>query len=134
MKKFQYITQNKLGAPISLAYGEQGKYSRAEESPATPQKVPPQIPVKFVDVTQSVGLSSKPLAAAGDDPALGPGACFLDYDNDGRIDLLLADNGPEGGLALLHNVGGKFEDITRKAGLDPAMHAIGCTTGDYDND
>src|SRR5208282_5981807 len=33
MKKFQYITQNKLGAPISLAYGEQGKYSRAEESP-----------------------------------------------------------------------------------------------------
>ena len=33
MKKFQYITQNKLGAPISLAYGEQGKYSRAEDSP-----------------------------------------------------------------------------------------------------
>ena len=39
MKKFQYITQNKLGAPISLAYGEQGKYSRAEESPVAVEKV-----------------------------------------------------------------------------------------------
>src|SRR5207248_3986921 len=34
LTRFQYITQNKLGATMSLAYGEQGKYSRAEESPA----------------------------------------------------------------------------------------------------
>ena len=136
MKKFQYITQNKLGSPISLAYGEQGKYSRAEESPIAPQKVPPQIAVKFVDVTQSAGIVSKPSASASKDLAsfLGPGACFLDYDNDGRIDVLLTDHGPEGGLALFHNLGGKFEDVTRKAGLDPMMHAIGCTAGDYDND
>src|SRR6202790_4910520 len=60
MKKFQYITQNKLGAPISLAYGEQGKYSRAEESPMALEKVPPQIPVKFVDVTKQAGLATKP--------------------------------------------------------------------------
>ena len=58
----------------------------------------------------------------------------MDYDNDGRIDVLLADDGPEGGLALFHNLGGKFEDVTRKAGLDPTLHALGCTTGDYDND
>jgi tetratricopeptide (TPR) repeat protein len=134
LKKFQYITQNKLGAPISLAYGEQGKYSRAEDSPVAVQKVLPQIPVKFVDVTQSVGLRSKASVAPGNDPALGPGACFLDYDSDGQIDVLLTDNGADGGLALFHNMGGKFEDVTRKAGLDPAMHAIGCTIGDYDND
>jgi len=134
MKKFQYITQKKLGAPISLAYGEQGKYSRAEESPMVLERVPPQIAVKFVEVTKNLGLKSKLAAAAGSDPALGPGACFLDYDNDGQIDILLTDNGPEGGLVLLHNVGGKFEDVTRKAGLDPTMHAMGCTTGDYDND
>ena len=130
MKKFQYITQNKLGAPISLAYGEQGKYSRAEESPQAVEKVPEQISVQFVDVTQVGGMVS----ANGPDLILGPGACYLDYDNDGRIDLLLAGNGPEGGLALFHNVGGKFEDVTRKAGLDPTLHALGCTTGDYDND
>ncbi len=136
MKKFQYITQNKLGAPISLAYGEQGKYSRAEESPEVVEKVPTQIPVRFVDVTAEAGIVSNAPMPGTDDPALflAPGACFLDFDNDGRIDLLLANNGPDGGLALFHNVGDKFEDVTRKAGLDPKMHALGCTTGDYDND
>jgi hypothetical protein len=139
MKKFQYITQNKLGAPISLAYGEQGKYSRAEESPLALQKVPPQIPVRFVDVTNDAGLATRANAVQEDHrkegiAAFGPGACFLDYDNDGQIDVLLTDNGPEGGLALFHNIGGKFENVTKKAGLDPTMHALGCTTGDYNND
>ncbi len=139
MKKFQYITQNKLGAPISLAYGEQGKYSRAEESPMAMQKVPPQIPVKFVNVADEVGLVIKASAKEKDHgkegiAAFGPGACFLDYDNDGQIDVLLADNGPEGGLALFHNVGGRFEEVTKKASLDSKLHALGCSTGDYNND
>ena len=136
LKKFQYITQNKLGTPISLAYGEQGKYSRAEESPVAMEKVLPQIPVKFVDVTERARLISTPSATRSGDPesSQGPGACFLDYDNDGQVDLLLADNGPDGGLALFHNVGGRFEDVTKKAGLDQTMHALGCTAGDYDND
>ena len=38
-------------------------------------------------------------------------------------------------MALYRNTGdGKFEDATKKAGLDPSVHAIGCTVGDYDND
>ena len=135
--RFQYITQNKLGSPISLAYGEQGKYSLAEESPETVQRVPPEIPVRFVDVTEQAGLQTTALPADAKDLAsyLGPGACFLDYDNDGRIDIFLPDNGEEGGMSLYHNLGnGKFEGVTRKAGLDPALHGIGCTAGDYDND
>src|SRR6266478_9831286 len=56
LARFQYITQNKLGSAMSLAYGEQGKYSLAEESQAATVKVPPQIPVKFVDVTKEAGL------------------------------------------------------------------------------
>src|SRR5208282_1264689 len=102
MKKFQYITQNKLGAPISLAYGEQGKYSRAEESPMAVQKVPPQIPVKFVDVTSQAGLSGVAQKAHSGRvrfpkdwiESVGPGACFLDYNNDGLIDLFIPNNGP----------------------------------------
>jgi len=133
MKKFQYITQNKLGVPISLAYGEQGKYSRAEDSPLAVQKVPAQIPVKFVDVTKEAGLISR----YGNDPANAAeaGACFLDYDNDGKIDIFLPDNGTQGGMSLYHNLGnGKFDDVTKEAGLDPTVRGGGCTAGDYDND
>ena len=131
MKKFQYITQNKLGSPISLAYGEQGKYSRAEDSPVAVEKVLPQIPVRFVDVTKEAGLHTRrvfnPLGSAS--------ACFLDYDNDGKIDILIANGGPGGGLALFHNLGnGKFAEVSEKFGLDRSLRLTGCTAGDYDND
>ncbi len=136
LERFQYFTQKKLGTPISLAYGEQGKYSLAEQSAAAPQKVPPQIPVRFVDVTAEAGLGFKSSNKANDlAGSLGPGACVFDYDGDGKPDIFLADNGPQGGMALYHNLGnGKFEDVTKKAGLDPSLHAIACTAGDYDND
>jgi tetratricopeptide (TPR) repeat protein len=142
LKKFQYITQNKIGAPMSLAYGEQGQYSRAVESPQAVLRAPAPIKVRFVDVTAAAGLaatvlpSQSPLEISGTVPNLfGFGACFLDYDGDGRADIFVGDRGKEGGLALYHNLGnGKFEDVTRKAGLDPALHATSCTAGDYDND
>src|SRR5580698_6854195 len=134
LKKFLYITQNKLGAPVSLAYGEQGQYSRAVEAPLAVLKAPAQIKVQFVDVTKEAGLAVA--AAIGDAQFFhGPGACFLDYDNDGLVDLLVTDYGAQGGMSLYHNLGhGKFEDVTAKAGLDPKSHAIACTAGDYDND
>jgi tetratricopeptide (TPR) repeat protein len=138
LKKFQYITQNKLGAPMSLAYGEQGQYSRAVESPQAVLKPPPPIKVRFVDVTQEAGIVSRPRPAVNSDikdARLEPGACFLDYDSDGKPDLFIADNGPQGGLSLYHNLGGgRFEEVTKRAGLDPGLSATGCTAGDYDND
>ncbi len=137
LTRFQYVTQHKLGAAISLAYGDQGKYSLAEESPSVVEKVPPSIPVRFVDVTQEAGLITKGSRRTGSDLAstLGAGACFLDYDGDGKLDIFLPDNGAEGGMSLYHNLGnGKFEDVTKKAGLDPRLHGIACTAGDYDND
>jgi Flp pilus assembly protein TadD len=125
MKKFQYITQNKLGSPISLAYGEQGKYSRAEESTLLMEKVGAAIPVRFVDVTQSAGIPRQGSSAA----------CFIDYDNDGRIDVFLGGGGSSSGPALLHNLGaGRFENVTQKLGLSGVEQAAGCTVGDYDND
>jgi len=135
--RFQHITQGKLGSPIGLAYGDQGKYSAVEEVASAAGKALPPIAVKFVDVTERSGLASKVSSAKATDLAvfLGPGACFLDYDDDGKPDIFLPDNGPRGGMALYHNLGnGKFEDVTEKAGLDPSQHAIGCTAGDYDND
>jgi len=138
LTRFEYVTQNKLGSPISLAYGEQGKYSLAEESPAAPQKVPPEIEVRFVDVTTKAGLLGRSSPEArSTNPSFEPGAgaCFLDFDGDGNIDIFLTDNGAQGGMSLYRNLGnGKFEDVTTKAGLDPRIHAISCTAGDYDND
>jgi len=93
--------------------------------------------VKFVDVTRESGIAEKLAIDAGKDAAstLGPGACFLDFDDDGKLDLFVTDNGAQGGMTLYHNLGGgKFEDATKKAGLDPTLHGIGCTVGDYDND
>jgi tetratricopeptide (TPR) repeat protein len=137
LKRFQYITQNKIGAPMSLAYGEQGQYSRAVESPQAQLKPPPQIKVQFVDVTKEAGIVPKaaPVVSAVKDETPGPGACFLDYDNDGKPDLFLADDGPRGGMVLYHNMGnGKFEDVTKQAGLDTSVHSLSCAAGDYDND
>src|SRR5215472_15907358 len=133
LKKFQYITQNKYGSPMSLAYGEKGQYSRAMESPLMPLKPPAQIKVQFVDVTKEADLISRSVADSSN--VAEAGACFLDYDNDGRIDVFLPDNGAQGGMSLYHNLGnGKFEDVTKQAGLDPPMRGVGCTAGDYDND
>ncbi|HKS76242.1 MAG TPA: FG-GAP-like repeat-containing protein [Terriglobales bacterium] len=135
--RFQYITQNKLGAAISLAYGEQGKYSLAEEAEGVPEKVPEQIKVRFVDVTKEAGVVSRLGAQTAGSFArlLAPGACFFDMDNDGNPDLFLADNGTQGGVSLYQSLGGgKFEDITKKSGLDRLPNAVSCTAGDYDND
>src|SRR5271165_3579846 len=137
LKKFQYITQNKIGAPMSLAYGEQGQYSRAVESPQAPMKPQAQIKVQFVDVTKEAGITSKASVQPTKSSAsfVGPGACFLDYDNDGNVDLFLPDDGTQGSMSLYRNLGnGRFEDVTKKAGLDRYGAAISCTAGDYDND
>ncbi len=128
MKKFQYITQNKFGSPISLSYGEQGKYSRAEESSGAVEKMLPQNEVKFVVAPLPMIRSTQ----TKEDRS--PASCFIDYDNDGNIDLFLGDGG-SGRPVLLHNLGGgHFEDATAK--LPPGMEesASGCTVGDYDND
>src|SRR3984893_11033887 len=140
LKKFQYITQNKLGAPVSLAYGEQGQYSRAVEAASAVLKAPAQIKVRFVDVTKEAGLVFNPartsVAAYNGFPySLGSGACFLDYDNDGRIDPFVSDEGAHGGGSLFRNLGnGKFEDVSKNLGTDQYAHGTGCAVGDYDND
>lgn len=133
LKKFQYITQNKIGSPMSLAYGEQGQYSRAVESPQAKLKPPAQIKVQFVDVTKEAGLTSRASDSKSPLSRFAPAACF--FEDEGKFDIFLADNGSEGGITLYRSTGnGRFEDVTAKAGFDPAAHGIGCTVGDYDND
>lgn len=142
LARFQKLTEQKLGAPMSLIYGEQGKYSLAEELPMEAISAPRAIEVKFVAATAAAGLpgaspSGRSAARAPESAAdlLGPGACFLDYDGDGRSDLLLITGDPSDSLKLYRNLGnGRFQDVTRAAGLSGVPAAVGCAAGDYDND
>src|ERR1035437_3181029 len=74
---------------------------------------------------------------------IGPGCAFLDYDNDGWMDIYLVNSGPcdfytpSAPLrnALYHNNrNGTFRDVTRKAGVGGGAYGMGVAVGDYDGD
>jgi hypothetical protein len=74
---------------------------------------------------------------------LGPGAAFLDYDNDGWMDIYFVNYGPCDFFkptkpirnALYHNNhDGTFTDVTEKAGVLGGSFGMGVAVGDYDND
>ena len=73
---------------------------------------------------------------------MGPGCAFIDYDADGWPDILLLNGSDWPGhkrqrstLALYrNNRNGTFTDVTRAAGLDLEMYALGVAVADYDND
>lgn len=137
LERFQRLTQEKLGAPMSLVYREQGRYSLAEQISFEPA-VPPAIPVRFVSVAAEAGLrAAAPRTMRGkpvDASFLGPGACFLDYDGDSRPDLFLLDDG-SGHAALYRNRGdGRFEEAKPGITLELKGAGLGCAAGDYDND
>src|SRR6266568_4809061 len=75
LQKFQKITSQHLGTPFGAGYGDQGKFSLAEYSKNGLLKAPTAIPVTYVPQSIAAGPSS--------------GACFFDYDGDGKPDLLL---------------------------------------------
>jgi hypothetical protein len=75
--------------------------------------------------------------------SLGPGCAFLDYDNDGWIDIYLVNSGPcdffQPGSPIRNalyrnNRDGTFTDVTLKAGVAGAGFGMGVAVGDFDND
>ncbi|HEV2022589.1 MAG TPA: CRTAC1 family protein [Terriglobales bacterium] len=102
--------------------------------------------IQFRDITQAAGIRFVHNTGAFGKKylpeTLGPGAAFLDYDNDGWQDILLVNGQDFPGharrastLKLYHNNhDGTFTDVTAKAGLAVSMYGMGVAVGDYDND
>jgi hypothetical protein len=62
-------------------------------------------------------------------------ATWVDYDNDGYLDLFVTDYMPTKFNKLYHNLGdGTFESITDQIVTSEAFTSIGSTWADYDND
>ncbi|HKP17995.1 MAG TPA: CRTAC1 family protein, partial [Gaiellaceae bacterium] len=78
------------------------------------------------------------------DPAayMGGGLCWLDYDNDGWLDLFAVNSFANsdlghGGLpssALFHNDHGRFADVTNASGAGLQVRGEGCVAGDLNGD
>jgi Tfp pilus assembly protein PilF len=138
LERFQHLNESKLGAPMSLVYGEQGKYSLAEQISATLAPVLPAIPVHFVDVTASSHLPLTPVKLPDGGDAIvpvGAGACVFDYDGDGRPDIFFVNATGDRRAELYRNIGGgKFEDVTRAAQINFHEDGSACAVGDFDND
>ncbi|MBI3405317.1 MAG: CRTAC1 family protein [Acidobacteria bacterium] len=111
------------------------------------EKSPPQFTPRFVDVSAQAGVTLKNLSGSPKKDFLlevaGNGAAWIDFDNDGLLDLLIVngsrieniDRGGDPMLALYHNLGnGKFADVTATAGLTRKGWGMGVCVADIDND
>ena len=74
---------------------------------------------------------------------MGPGCAFLDYDNDGWMDIFLVNSGPCDfykppkpirNALYKNNRDGTFTDVTEQAGVRGGTFGMGVAVGDYDND
>src|SRR5215469_14749777 len=74
---------------------------------------------------------------------LGPGCAFLDYDNDGWMDIYLVNSGPCDfftpskplrNALYKNNRDGTFTDVTLKAGVGGVAFGMGVAVGDYNGD
>jgi hypothetical protein len=128
---------------LPVIYGCRSTTSSSREQPVVSAS-----PIQFKDVAEEAGIRFQN-GHQGRSPlnileTAGCGGALLDYDVDGRIDVLLI--GIQS-LALYRNVSRlptdsfdpsdvplRFEAVTKKAGLTETGYFMGAAVGDFDND
>jgi Na+-translocating ferredoxin:NAD+ oxidoreductase RnfD subunit len=137
---------------------ENGRYRIVRSEGGLPQTAPAGATVSgmlggttLIDVANRVGLDFRQGAfrfgVTNDTTAMmGGGLCWLDYDNDGRLDLFVVNSYAQtdigtweakGGLprsALFHNTGGSFENVSDGSGADLELRGDGCVAADFNVD
>jgi len=100
----------------------------------------------FTDVAREAGLISPVIYGNPDSndyilEAVGCGCAFIDYDNDGWMDIFIlsgtrVEGDPPSATNRLYknNRDGTFSDVTEKSGLRDVGWASGVCVGDYNND
>jgi hypothetical protein len=109
--------------------------------------VPASASPTFRDVASQAGLDFTHINGASDEKffpeIIGSGGLFLDFDNDGWLDVFLVDGGSYADPAVAkqarhrlfrnrHN--GTFEDVTAASNIRHRDYGMGACAGDIDND
>lgn len=124
----------------------QGIASRDVKAQAKPAPSGRPFNAHFTDVAAQAGLHAPTIYGGLESKkyileANGCGCAFIDYDNDGWIDIFLLsgtrlEGAPPGATNRLYrnNRDGSFTDVTEKAGLTEVGWANGVCVADYNND
>jgi enediyne biosynthesis protein E4 len=124
----------------------QGVAARVVKPQAKPTPSGRPFNAHFVDVAKEAGLVVPTIYGNPDSKdyileATGCGCAFVDYDNDGWMDIFLLcgtriEGAPPEATNRLYknNRDGTFTDVTDKAGLHSVGWACGVCVGDYNND
>jgi hypothetical protein len=123
--------------------------AEASETSAPPMTAVSEPLASFVNVASDAGLD-RILYCGGTDKnhileSVGSGCAWIDYDEDGRLDVFLVNAWAiddathqvreRGRNALYRNLGnGRFEDVTDHAGVAGDDWGCGVCAGDFDND
>lgn len=103
--------------------------------------------ITFTDVTVASGVRFRYFNGGSGahyyPEQFGGGAAFLDYNNDGWLDVFFVQGAPMPGYTGAHPAGnvlyrnnrdGTFTDVTEQAGLSDRRYGLGVAAADYDND